>query len=128
MDNADSPTGHGSLFVSSGRRNGGYLGAVINPEAIVGNHCIVNTLSLVGHDCFVGDFAHVSAGVRLTGGVRVEEGAFVGAGAVVIPQRTVGEWSIVGAGAVVTKDVRPYSKVAGVPAKEIGLVDSNKEE
>jgi len=45
-----------------------------------------------------------------------------------IPQRTVGEWSVVGAGAVVTKDVRPYSKVAGVPAKEIGLADSNKEE
>jgi len=105
-----------------------FAGVVIQPETVIGEHCIVNTSASVDHDCFLGDFVHIAPGVRLTGGVRVEEGAFVGAGAVVIPQRTVGEWSIVGAGSVVTKDVRPYSKVAGVPAKEIGLVDSNKEE
>ena len=103
-------------------------GAVVQPDAIVGKHCIIGISASLSHDCFLGDFVHIAPGVRLTGGVRVEEGAFVGAGAVVIPQRTVGEWSIVGAGSVVTKDVRPYSKVAGVPAKEIGLVDSNKEE
>jgi len=103
-------------------------GAVVQPDAIVGKHCIIGISASLSHDCFLGDFVHIAPGVRLTGGVRVEEGAFVGAGAVVIPQRTVGEWSIVGAGAVVTKDVRPYSKVAGVPAKEIGSGDSRKEE
>ena len=32
---------------------------------------------------------------------------------------TIGEGSIIGAGSIVTKDVEPYSIVAGVPAKYI---------
>jgi len=105
-----------------------FAGVVIHPESIIGEHCIVNTSALVDHDCILGDFVHVGPGVRLTGGAKVEEGAFVGTGAVVIPKRTVGAWSVVGAGAVVIEDVRPYSKVVGVPAKEIGSVDASKGE
>ena len=54
-----------------------------------------------------------------TGAVRVDEDAQVGAGAVVIPSRTVGARSVVGAGAVVTHDVAPGITAVGVPAHEI---------
>jgi len=36
---------------------------------------------------------------------------------VLLPGVTIGKGSIVGAGAVVTRDVAPFSIVAGVPAK-----------
>ena len=49
--------------------------------------------------------------------VRVEDGADIGVNAVLLPGVTVGKGAIVGAGAVVTKDVEPYTIVAGVPAK-----------
>jgi acetyltransferase-like isoleucine patch superfamily enzyme len=49
--------------------------------------------------------------------VRVWAGADIGVNAVLLPGVTVGEGAIVGAGAVVTKDVAPYTIVAGVPAK-----------
>jgi len=49
--------------------------------------------------------------------VRVEAGADIGTGAVLLPGVTVGKGSIVGAGAVVTKDVAAYAIVAGVPAR-----------
>lgn len=49
--------------------------------------------------------------------VRVEMWADVGTNAVVLPGVTIGKGSIVGAGAVVTKDVAPFSIVAGVPAR-----------
>jgi acetyltransferase-like isoleucine patch superfamily enzyme len=49
--------------------------------------------------------------------VLVEDWADVGTGAVLLPGVTVGKGSIVGAGGVVTKDVEPFSIVAGVPAK-----------
>jgi acetyltransferase-like isoleucine patch superfamily enzyme len=49
--------------------------------------------------------------------VRVEAGADVGTGAVLLPGVTVGKGAIVGAGAVVTKDVAAYAIVAGVPAQ-----------
>lgn len=51
--------------------------------------------------------------------VRVEDGADVGTGAVLLPGVTVGRGSIVGAGAVVTRDVAPLSIVAGVPARHV---------
>ncbi|GAB4341876.1 MAG: acyltransferase [Leptolyngbyaceae cyanobacterium] len=49
--------------------------------------------------------------------VKVEAGADIGTGAVILPGVTIGKGSIVGAGAVVTKDVPPFAIVAGVPAQ-----------
>lgn len=49
--------------------------------------------------------------------VRICAWADIGVNAVVMPGVTVGRGAIVGAGAVVTRDVEPYSIVAGVPAR-----------
>ncbi len=38
----------------------------------------------------------------------------------IMPGVTLGRGCVVGAGSVVTKDVPPYTIVAGVPAKKIG--------
>ncbi|MCE4225046.1 acyltransferase [Methylobacterium sp. C25] len=56
--------------------------------------------------------------------VRIEDWADVGVNAVILPGVTVGRGSIVGAGAVVTRDVPARAKVAGVPARVIGWLDS----
>jgi acetyltransferase-like isoleucine patch superfamily enzyme len=49
--------------------------------------------------------------------VRVENGATIGSGAVIIGDVTIGADALVGAGAVVTRDVAPGEVVAGVPAR-----------
>ena len=51
--------------------------------------------------------------------VIINDGAHIGIGAIIMPGVTIGEGAVVGAGAVVTKDVDPYSIVAGIPAKKI---------
>lgn len=51
--------------------------------------------------------------------VTIGHDTWLGHGAIVLPGRSVGTGSIVGAGAIVTKDVPPYSIVAGNPAREI---------
>jgi acetyltransferase-like isoleucine patch superfamily enzyme len=53
-------------------------------------------------------------------GITIEDNVWIGAGVTVLDGCFIGEGSIIGAGAVVTKDVEPYSIVAGVPAKKIG--------
>ncbi|AKB71761.1 Chloramphenicol acetyltransferase [Methanosarcina mazei C16] len=56
------------------------------------------------------------------GTIQIKDDAWIGAGAIILPNITIGEGAVVGAGAVVTKDVDPYTIVAGVPAKKINEV------
>jgi UDP-2-acetamido-3-amino-2,3-dideoxy-glucuronate N-acetyltransferase len=52
----------------------------------------------------------------------VKKGATIGANATIICGVTLGEYSFIGAGAVVTKDVKPYALMTGVPAVQKGWV------
>jgi acetyltransferase-like isoleucine patch superfamily enzyme len=52
--------------------------------------------------------------------ITIADEAWIGAGAIVLPGVTVGRGAVVAAGAVVTRDVAPYTIVAGVPAAMIG--------
>jgi len=53
----------------------------------------------------------------------IKKGASIGSSATILAGVTIGEDAIVGAGAVVTKNVRPGTIVAGVPARIIRKVD-----
>lgn len=68
----------------------------------------------LGHDPNSPDF------VAVPGPVAVGDYAWLGARALVLPGVEMGEGAIAGAGSVVTRDVAPYSIVAGVPARRIG--------
>jgi acetyltransferase-like isoleucine patch superfamily enzyme len=51
--------------------------------------------------------------------VRIEDYAFVGTRAMILPGVSLGKGAVVAAGAVVTKDVEPFTVVADVPAREL---------
>lgn len=53
------------------------------------------------------------------GKIVIKDDVWIGAGAVILPNITIGEGAVIGANAVVTKDVEPYTIVAGVPARVI---------
>ena len=52
--------------------------------------------------------------------IRIEDDCWIAANSIVLAGVTIGRGSVIAAGTVVTKDVPPYSIVAGVPAKVIG--------
>jgi sugar O-acyltransferase (sialic acid O-acetyltransferase NeuD family) len=93
-------------------------GCVLTCNIFIGNHVIINVGCTISHDCVIKDHVNISPGCHLAGGVEIEEDVFVGVGASFIPNVKVGRGSVVAAGACVTKDVRPYTMVAGVPAIE----------
>lgn len=49
--------------------------------------------------------------------ITIEQGVDIGAGSILLPGITLGQGAQIGAGSVVTKDVAPFSVVAGNPAK-----------
>lgn len=54
-----------------------------------------------------------------TAPIEIGDNAWIGARAIVLPGRKIGEGAVVAAGAVVTKDVEPWTVVAGNPARVV---------
>jgi len=54
------------------------------------------------------------------GKIIIEDDVWLGANVIVLPNVKIGKGSVIGAGAVVSKDIKPLTIAAGVPAKKIG--------
>lgn len=69
-----------------------------------------------------------TAGAGKSKDIVIEDGAWIGMGAIILPGVKIGKKSIVAAGSVVIDDVPPYSIVAGNPAKIKKCFDNDKQE
>lgn len=112
-------------------------GYPVRAHVRIGNNCVINREVyldgrvgvVVGNNVNVSFQAcilslhhdHNAPTFPATGGVvTIEDHAWIGARAILLPGVTIGEGAVVAAGAVVARDVEPYSVVGGVPAKKIG--------
>ena len=77
----------------------------IGPEA---------ALLTLGHDPQSPDFSDKG------GDITIGDHVWIGYRAIILPGITIGEGAVVGAGSVVTKDVEPFTIVAGNPARKVG--------
>jgi serine acetyltransferase len=77
-------------------------------------------LITIEDEAFLGIGVIVIAHFKRTGrGVRIEKKAFVGPGAIILPDVKIGEGAVVTAGSVVTASVPPMTVVQGNPAVPI---------
>ena len=58
--------------------------------------------------------------------VRIQKGAWIGAGSSILPGVSVGRYAIVGAASVVIKDVPDYAIVVGNPAHVVKMLDGER--
>ncbi len=94
-------------------------GAVLTSDVTLGDFVTFNCCSSIGHDARLGDFVTLSGHCDITGFCRVEEGAFFGSHACMIPNTRVGSWAIVGAGSTVIVSVPANVTVVGSPARRL---------
>lgn len=106
-------------------------GVEIGKRSIIGNDCFLDgRLGLqVGDNVNIGGHVQIftvghdpqSALFEAKGGpVEIGDRAYIASRATILPNVKIGEGAVVAAGAVVSKNVDPYTIVAGVPAVVIG--------
>ena len=100
--------------------------AIVSSNSTLGKGVFVGKLAIVNSGvtvCNIGNHSNISTNSTLNGDVIVEDYCFIGSSSVITGQLRIGEGSVVGAGAVVIRNVKPRTVVAGVPAKFIKEVE-----
>jgi serine acetyltransferase len=104
-----------------------WRGVNIGKDVWIGYDTIIETsyphLVTIRDRAAIGIRVTIIAHNREQRGVVIEEDAAVGAGAIVLPNVTIGRGAIVTAGSVVTKSVPPKTIVQGNPAQPIATVE-----
>ncbi|MFN7717968.1 MAG: acyltransferase [Sphingomonadaceae bacterium] len=122
-------------------------GAVIGAQVSLGQNVFVANEVIIGDYCKIQNNVSIYDNVILEDGVfcgpsvvftnvynpramidrkneyrdtLVKTGVTLGANCTIVCGVTVGEFAFVGAGAVITKDVKPYALMVGVPARQVG--------
>jgi UDP-2-acetamido-3-amino-2,3-dideoxy-glucuronate N-acetyltransferase len=123
--------------IGDGVRIGAFV--EIQKNARIGKNCKISSHSFICEGVTIEDEVFVGHGVMFTNDVYpravnesgelqggedwtlvatvVRRGASIGSNATILPGIEIGEGALVGAGAVVTRDVAPFSIVAGSPAR-----------
>ena len=114
-------------------------GCVLRDRVVIGDDCSLNPHVVLAGRVTLGDGVRIASFATLYGfnhrfddldvpiwlqgldevGIVVEDDVWIGTHVVVTDGVTIGAHSVIAAGAVVTKDVPPWSVVAGVPARVI---------
>jgi len=87
----------------------------------IGNNCMLMSYVHIAHDCFVEDNVILANGATLGGHVRVGKRVVMGGFSAVHQFCRIGAYAFIGAMSGVDKDVPPFVKVFGIPAKIQGL-------
>jgi acetyltransferase-like isoleucine patch superfamily enzyme len=115
--------------------SGGQGGLRLGARSYVGHHCVLYgaggldigadvllgpnvTITSQGHQ-FESLAVPINLQPHLLAAVSIGDGAWVGAGAVILPGVSIGAGAIVAAGAVVADDIPAFHLAAGVPARVI---------
>jgi len=97
---------------------------VTDPEYTrIGNNVMLTACTILGHDGSVAVLNRAfNKKLDKVGKVDIKDNVFIGHGAIILPNVTIGPNAIIAAGSLVSKNVGNNAIVAGVPAKQIGKI------
>ncbi len=107
-------------------------GCVVLPNANVSSNvkmgiCVrIMTGAMIGHDCIINDHSFFAANSCAGSHINFGKATYVGLNSTIGGKLNVGDFSVIGMGAVVTKNVEPYSIIAGNPGKHLRFTNDKK--
>jgi len=93
--------------------------AILMPQVTIGANALIHCNATIHHEVQIGNHSVICPRATVLGRATIGESCFIGAGTLILENRIIGDGATIGAGAVVTKDVAPAARVAGIPAKEL---------
>ena len=99
-------------------------------EAVVtiGDNVFIGPNVSIYTACHPVDAAQRDTWVEWAEPVTIGSSVWIGGSATILPGVTIGDGSVIGAGSVVTRDVEPYTLVAGNPARPIRRIPGHPDE
>lgn len=82
--------------------------------------CVTDSCANNGQE--INSYRYVAEKLIRKADVVIEDEAWIGANATILPGVTIGCCAVIGAGCVMAKDAEPYGIYAGVPGRKIGDV------
>ena len=93
-----------------------YGPVTIGKHVMMGPDCIIYTQN---HEFSKTNLPMDQQGFQKEQEVIIEDDVWIGGRVIILPGVKIGKGSVIGAGAVVTKNVDPYSIMAGNPARKV---------
>jgi maltose O-acetyltransferase len=104
---------------------------VVKKNSVINAHCHIDVRGsiTIGENVSISDRVSIVTGDHNPADpyfkarfrpVTIHNHVFVGYGATILGNVTIGEGAVIAAGSIITKDVEPYAIVAGIPAQKIG--------
>jgi acetyltransferase-like isoleucine patch superfamily enzyme len=106
-----------------------HAGSIVYDDVKIGNRCHLEAQCFIPNGIKLGDDVFIGPGVKFCNDARppshgkcwmrtlVDNGAVIGAGAIILPGKIIGRNSMVAAGSVLTRNVTPGEVVMGNPAR-----------
>ncbi len=94
-------------------------GALVQSQAVLGEHCFLTSATLIGHEVIIGNSAFIAGGCVIAGLSSIGECATVWTGANIAPRLKIGNHAVVGINSSVLSDIPDKTTVHGNPARAI---------
>ena len=94
-----------------------HSGCLVSSRVRINDFVRMNHCASIFHESQVQKAVTIAPYATVLGRVELGEQCYIGAHAVVLPERKLAPGTLVGAGAIVTKDVATHTTVVGVPAR-----------
>lgn len=102
--------GYGSIICAN---------SILTTNITIGNHCHLNLLTTIGHDCTIGDYFTTAPGVHVSGNCYISNCVYAGTNASIKQGISICEQVTIGLNAGVVKNISIPGTYVGTPAKLI---------